>query len=150
ARNPPWNTTRNQFDTRADHNVSQQDKIFGRLSVNRFNNLQDSVFPYPARGGQDNNRALDANKAYSAAFSYTRILTPTLVNEFRYGFIRQLVNKKELDSSTLAQLTSQYGLTGIPGEGLYGLPLFTLSGTTSYQGLGEPGSLPNFKISQVH
>lgn len=94
ARNPPWNTTRDQFDTRVDHNVSQKDKIFGRLSVNRFNNLQDSVFPAPARGGQDNNRAIDANKAYSAAFSYTRIITPTLINEFRYGFIRQLVNKE--------------------------------------------------------
>ena len=144
------NTNRSQFDNRVDHNISERDKIFGHLSVNRFNNLQDSVFPYPARGGQDNNRALDDNKAYSAALSYTRIITPTLLNEFRYGFIRQLVNKKELDPLSTTQLTSQYGITGIPGDGLFGLPLFTLGGSYSYQGLGEPGSLPNFKISQVH
>jgi hypothetical protein len=150
ARNPPWNTDRNQYDTRVDHNLSERDKIFGHLSVNRFNNVQDSVFPYPARGGQNNNRALDDNKAYSAAFSYTRIITPTLLNEFRYGFIRQLVNKKELDPLSTTQLTSQYGITGIPGDGLFGLPLLTLSGSFAYQGLGEPGSLPNFKISQVH
>ena len=150
ARNPPWNTDRSQFDNRVDHNISERDKIFGHLSVNRFNNFQDSVFPYPARGGQDNNRALDDNKAYSAALSYTRIITPTLLNEFRYGFIRQLVNKKELDPLTTTQLTSQYGIAGIPGDGLFGLPLFTLSGSFAYQGLGEPGSLPNFKISQVH
>ena len=150
ARNPPWNTTRDQFDTRVDHNVSEKDKVFGHLSVNRFNNLQDSVFPYPARGGQDNNRAIDDNKAYSAAFSYTRIITPTLINEFRYGFIRQLADKKELDPLSLTQLTSQYGLTGIPGDGLFGLPQFTFNGTYAYQGLGETGSLPNLKISQVH
>ena len=150
ARNPPWNTTRDQLDFRGDHNISQNDKVFSHVSRNLLNNLQDSVFPYPARGGQDNNRAIDDNKAWSVAFSYTRIFTPTLLNEFRYGFIRQLVNKKELDPTPMDTLNAQYGITGIPGQGLFGLPTFTLGGTTTYQGLGETGSLPNFKISQVH
>lgn len=150
-RNPPWTTDRDQIDTRVDHNLTTNDKIFGRFSRNRFDNLRDSVFPTPARGGQGNDRAFDDNDAYSAAFSWVRILSPTVVNEFRYGFIRQKVDKRELSTGLLSELTATYGIRGIPGnDRLFGLPLFTLSGAVPYTGLGEPGSMPNFKIHQVH
>jgi hypothetical protein len=150
-RNPPWQVDRDNWDTRIDHNLSDRDKLFGRFSIARFKSLRDSVFPEPARGGQNNDRAIDANPARSVAFSYTRIIRPTLLNEFRYGFVRQVVDKRELTSDNFAGLTSKYGINGIPAVGrLFGLPQFTLSGRVSYQGLGEPGSMPNFKIHQIH
>jgi hypothetical protein len=150
-RNPAWNTTRDQLDARVDHNLSEQDKLFGRFSLNRFDNLRGSVFDPPARGGQNNDRAFDDNDARSVAFSYTRIFSPTLLNEFRYGFVRQKVDKRELSKELLSELTQKYGIHGIPGnDRLFGLPQFTLSGAIGYQGLGEPGSMPNFKIHQVH
>ncbi|MBI3693362.1 MAG: TonB-dependent receptor, partial [Acidobacteria bacterium] len=150
-RNPPWNTTRDQIDTRIDHNLSSSDKMFGRFSLFRFDNLRDSVFPEPARGGQNNDRAFDDNDSRSVAFSYTRILRPNLLNEFRYGFNRQKVDKRELTNELLRDLADRYGIKGIPGnDRLYGMPQFTLSGSIGYTGLGEPGSMPNFKISQVH
>lgn len=150
-RNPPWQVDRDNWDTRIDHNLSDNDKIFGRVSIARFRSFRDGVFPEPARGGQNNDRALDANPARSIAFSYTRIIRPTLLNEFRYGFLRQVVDKRELTSDAFADLTSKYGIQGIPANGrLFGLPQFTLSGRVSYQGFGEPGSMPNFKIHQVH
>ncbi|MBI3281260.1 MAG: TonB-dependent receptor, partial [Acidobacteria bacterium] len=103
------------------------------------------------RGDPGNDRALDDNDAHSVAFSYTKILRPTLLNEFRYGFIRQKVDKRELTDQLLGDLTAKYGIRGIPGnERLFGLPRFTLSGAVPYEGLGEPGSMPNFKIHQVH
>ncbi len=150
-RNPPWNTTRDAIDGRVDHNLSDSDKIFGRVSLMRFDNLRESVFEPPARGGQGNDRAFDDNDARSAAFSYTRILRANLINEFRYGFNRQKVDKRELSKEPLSELTARYGIRGIPGnDRLFGLPLFTLGGAIGYQNLGEPGSMPNFKISQVH
>ncbi|MGH9722669.1 MAG: carboxypeptidase regulatory-like domain-containing protein [Bryobacteraceae bacterium] len=150
-RNPPWSTDRDAYDTRIDHNLSGNDKLFGRFSLSRFDNLRDSVFPAPARGGQNNDRALDDNDARSVAFSYTRIIRPTLLNEFRYGFLRQKVDKRELSTEPLSALTAQYGIRGIPpNDRLFGLPQFTLSGRVGFQGLGEPGSMPNFKIHQVH
>ncbi len=150
-RNPPWNTTRDQIDTRADHNLSQNDKMFARVSLNRFDNLRGSVFEPPARGGQNNDRAFDDNDARSVAFSYTRIFRPTLLNEFRYGFVRQKVDKRELSKELLSELTARFGIQGIPGnDRLFGLPDINLGGAFGYTGLGEPGSMPNFKIHQVH
>ncbi len=149
--NPPWNLNRDQVDARVDHNLSDNDKIFGRVSINRSDGLRSSIFAPPARGGQGNDRAVDKNSAHSAAFSWTRILRPTLINEFRYGFVRQLVDKRELSTESTAELTKRYGITGIPEDSqLRGLPQFTLSGGITYQGLGEPGSMPNFKIHQLH
>ena len=150
-RNPPWKIDRDNWDTRLDHSISEKDKVFGRLSIARYKSLRDSVFPEPARGGQANDRAIDNNPAKSIAFSYTRIIRPNLVNEFRYGFLRQVVDKRELTDQPFAELTAQYGLNGIPTAGrLFGLPQITLSGRVGYQNLGEPGSMPNYKIHQVH
>jgi hypothetical protein len=148
---PPWNNDRDQFDTRADWDASEKDKIFGRFSKNRTDNVRGSVFPAPARGAAGNDRAIDDDDAHTAAFSWTRLLKPTLVNEFRYGFIRQKVDKRELSEEPMAELLDRYGIRGIPTyDRLFGLPRFAFAGAFGYEGLGEPGSMPNFKIHQVH
>jgi hypothetical protein len=151
ASNPPSTVTRSNVDTRIDHNFTDTDKIFGRFSYQPFTSDVESIFPEPARGGGGNTFSINSNPAYSVAFSYTKILRPTLVNEFRYGFVRQTVNLHELTNTPLSDLTAQYGINGVPGSGsLFGLPLFTLNGGIGYTGLGEPGSMPNYKIHQVH
>ena len=114
-------------------------------------NVREGVFPEPARGGQNNDRALDDNAARSSAFSYARIVRPRLLNEFRFGFLRQKVDKRKLTDQALSELAAQYGIRGIPPNGrLFGFPQFSLSGRVVYTGLGEPGSMPNFKIHQVY
>jgi hypothetical protein len=149
--NPPSVLTRNTFDTRVDHNFSDRDKIFGRFSHQVLNSNINSIFPEPARGALGNTYSVNTNPAYSVAFSYTRIFRPTLVNEFRYGFGRQLVNLHELTDVPLSKLTDQYGINGVPGNAsLFGLPEFDLTGGVNFTGLGETGSMPNFKIHQVH
>jgi hypothetical protein len=149
--NPPWTTDRDAIDGRVDHNFSDNDKVFGRFSKMRFDNLRDSTLPPPGRGAAGNDRAFDDNDAHSIAFSYTKILRPTLLNEFRYGFIRQKVDKRELTDLPFRDLLQKYGITGIPiQDRLFGLPRFGLGGGIAYEGLGEPGSMPNFKIHQVH
>lgn len=61
------------------------------------------------------------------------------------------MDKRELTDEPFSGLTAKYGIQGIPAVGrLFGLPQFTLSGRFGFQGLGEPGSMPNFKIHQVH
>ncbi|MEZ5353668.1 MAG: carboxypeptidase regulatory-like domain-containing protein [Bryobacteraceae bacterium] len=148
---PAWNTTRDAIDARVDHSFSDKDKIFGRFSYSRFDNLRQSVFPEPARGAQGNDRALDDNDARSLAVSYTRVVSSTLINEFRYGLSRQKVDKRELTDVPMDTLNQQFGIRGIPGsDRLFGLPRFTLSGSLGFEGLGQPGSMPNFKVAQVH
>ena len=100
------------------------------------------MFPEPARGGQNNDRGIDDNPARSIAFSYTRIFRPTLLNEFRYGFLRQVVDKRELTGQSFADLTSQYGIQGIPAAGrLFGLPaVYAL----------RPRRLSGFRRARLH
>lgn len=150
--NPPSTETRNTIDARVDHSFTDNDKVFGRFSHQVLNSDINSIFPEPARGALGNTYSVNTNPAYSVAFSYTRIFTATLVNEFRYGFIRQLVNLHELTNTPLSTLTAQYGINGIPGNAsLFGLPEFDLTGSgLGFTGLGETGSTPNFKIHQVH
>ncbi len=149
--NPASTESRNTIDTRVDHNFSDRDKVFGRFSHQVLNTDINAIFPEPARGGVGNTYSINNNPAYSVAFSYTHIFTPTLVNEFRYGFVRQLVDLRELTSTPLSTLTSQYGINGVPGNSsLFGLPEFDFTGAATFTGLGETGSIPNYKIHQVH
>ena len=149
--NPPWTTDRDAIDGRVDHNFSENDKVFGRFSKMRFDNLRGATLPGPGRGDAGNDRAFDDNDAHNIAFSYTKILRPNLLNEFRYGFIRQKVDKRELTDVPFSELLKTYGITGVPVQDrLFGLPRFALTGGIGYEGLGEPGSMPNFKIHQVH
>jgi hypothetical protein len=150
-RNPPWNNDRDQTDIRIDHELSSKDKIFGRVSKNRTDNLRGSVFDPPARGAAGNERAFDDDDAHSAVFSWTRIFRSNLVNEFRYGFVRQKVDKRELSTEPMAAVNEKYGIKGIPAQSrLFGLARVGFGGAIGYEGFGEPGSMPNFKIHQVH
>ena len=150
-RNPPWNNDRDQFDVRVDHDLTGKDKIFGRFSKNRTDNLRGSVFDLPARGAAGNERAFDDDDAHSGVFSWTRIFRSNLVNEFRYGFVRQKVNKRELSQEPMAAVNEKYGIKGIPAQDkLFGLARLGFAGGIGYEGFGEPGSMPNFKIHQLH
>jgi outer membrane receptor protein involved in Fe transport len=64
---------------RVDHNFSASDRLFGRFT---FHEATNPVWEgnLPAFGMRNQRRM---NKAYTA--SYTRVLTPTLVTEFRGG-----------------------------------------------------------------
>jgi len=150
-RNPPWTIDRDQIDTRVDHNLTNSDKLFLRFSLARFHEFRDAIFPQPARGDQDGFRNRGDNPARSVAFSYTRIFSPTILYEFRYGLSRQKALWQELSTEPLSDLTTRFGIRGIPGDNrLFGLPRFAFAGAVGYTGLGEPGSMPNFKLSQVH
>ena len=153
GRNPPWTLDRDQIDARVDHNFSANDRAFVRFSMARFHERRESVFTTPARGDRDGFRNNSNNPARSLALSYTRIITPNLLNEFRYGLSRLQSLWSELSSEKFSDLTAQYGLRGFPqslGDRIFGLPQFTFGGSIGYTGLGEPGSMPNFKVSQVH
>ncbi|MBM3753940.1 MAG: hypothetical protein FJW38_08170 [Acidobacteria bacterium] len=150
-RNPPWNNDRDQIDVRIDHDLSQKDKVFGRFSKNRTDNFRGPTFDPPARGATGNERAFDDDDAHSAVFSWTRIQRSNLVNEFRYGFVRQKVDKREVSTEPMAVVNERFGIKGVPAhDRLFGLARLGFGGAIGYEGFGEPGSMPNFKIHQVH
>jgi hypothetical protein len=83
------------FISRADYKVSGSHTLFGRF------NLQDDVINAAPRfpDGPAASQNLFANMAY--AFGYDAVLSPTLVNSFRYGMTR-------IDNDTAGLLDTNY------------------------------------------
>jgi Carboxypeptidase regulatory-like domain/TonB-dependent Receptor Plug Domain len=75
----------NDFDVRLDYRISQKDSVFVRYSygqdVLNVNSLFTNLPAGFASGG-------NVNHPRGGAAGYTRIFTPNLINEFRFGYIR--------------------------------------------------------------
>jgi hypothetical protein len=73
------------FDVRADANITKRDSVFGRYSYGEESFIKQSTFVnLPAGYGAGTN----TNHPRGAAAGYTHIFSPNIVNEFRYGYLR--------------------------------------------------------------
>jgi hypothetical protein len=78
-------TNYNDFNVRLDYHLSSKDSLFARYSYGQDNNTVTSLFTnLPAGFASGNN----VNHPRSVAAGYTRVFTPNIVNEFRFGYNR--------------------------------------------------------------
>ncbi len=92
--------------TRIDHRLSDRDLVFGRWTAVRWN-LEDYDTAVPSiQETYRRRRDMD-----SATVSYTHTFSPTMMNEFRYGFTRQDF-PREAAISGLA-VVKELGLQGL-------------------------------------
>ena len=140
--NPPNKFNGDQYDNRVDYNISSRDLLFGRYSLTESDLLSPGGLPAPA-SGQPAAGEIPIT-AHSGVLSETHTFSPNIVNEFHGG-----VNR--LDAVRLPEnrqdLIQQYGFKGIPFySDITGLPAISVTGFTN---LGEGGTLPNVKLSQI-
>lgn len=85
----------NQYSLRIDHTISHRDNIYGRLTWQ--NNLRDnqSVLPFQQKDIAGNGRVFN--------FSWTRVVSASLVNELRLGYVRGVYGDsiEEVDPGTV-------------------------------------------------
>jgi len=114
--------TRNNFTVKFDHALSAKDKLGFRYLYNSDNRVNTSVFPNPA--AETITDLLAHQQSYYA--SWTRVLTPALLNEFRFNFGDRTANapSKGLGGSWPSLL----GLRGVP-DGAF--PQFVVAGVTN-------------------
>ena len=98
----------NGFDVRIDHNFSSKQQVYVRYSFknafyNEFNNA-GSVTPSGVL--LPNDGAHEQNRSFVASYNYS--ITPTLLNEFRFGFADY--NENDTFPIEGAQAISQLGL----------------------------------------
>lgn len=146
ASNPVLSENRNAFDTRVDYDMSESDQMFGTFSYVKDPQFIPGPFQGIADGGafqQGDQNAL----SILAAYSYTHIFSPTLVNEARVGESRLHATRFGPVANTLG-IPAQYGISNsIPQVAENGgLPQFTFSGLST---LGSNGFLPSDEISQT-
>lgn len=102
----------NQFDVRVDHNFSEKDSIFARVSYVDNPELIPGPFPGVADGGSFSDGSQTA-ASVNAALSETHLFSPTLINEVRAGFNRIATNREQ-PYATSYNIPAQLGIQGVP------------------------------------
>ena len=136
----PSPATTNDYDIRIDENLGAKNSLFGVFD--RWNEHTDppDTFPGYAIGQSYTGPNLDPH--YAVAAGYTHTFTPTLVNEFHFGFDHNVDNYFNYDASTMG-IPALFGIQGIPqvpGNG--GLPEISIDSLT---GLGQSCCFPTIR-----
>ncbi|MBL8233273.1 MAG: TonB-dependent receptor [Bryobacterales bacterium] len=118
----PNGTNNNKWDTRIDWRASERDFVFGRYSWDHQYSDTPRPFPGSSNGAANGN----FNRYMTGAISWTRTLTPTLLNDARVSFFRG-IQERLLSLGAGDQL-------GIPNLNLVGLPQVAVAG---FAGLGD-------------
>ncbi len=141
-----------QGDIRVDDSITSKDQFFARYSIQNTSTIVPSTYPpttIPGIKGPVNlaDEAAFAGTSFQpaqqAVASYVRIISPTLVNEFRAGYSRYRLDYVADQFAPGAGLANQLGIPNAnvtPNE--QNLTIFSPSG---YLGVGQTRSLPLFR-----
>ncbi|MDQ6699964.1 MAG: carboxypeptidase regulatory-like domain-containing protein, partial [Acidobacteriota bacterium] len=139
----PLQSTRGNNGTfRGDFRITDRDTLFGRYSFDDDDFLRRPILPEPAQTGTNRTQP-----SRSLGFGYTRVISPTVVNEVRFAWNRVGVDQNgtlKLDPIVAGSLASgvnssipTFGLTGYatigdqpPGFG--NVPLIKSSGVWNF------------------
>jgi hypothetical protein len=104
----PIPSNSNAFDVRLDHNISSKQQIYARFSAKNayYTEYNSAGTVLPANNFLPNDGANERNRSLVVSYNYS--ITPTLLNELRFGF----TNYNENDTFPIsgASAISQLGL----------------------------------------
>jgi len=134
------------YDIRADHNLSDNSRIFGRFSDFHVDR-QDPPWTGNPLAGNGNFATQYLIRGKSVALAWTDLITPSMLNEVRGGFTRDYAHSDPIGVTLGQSAASQFGLNGIPaGPFNAGLPPINITGL---QRLGTAPWRPQAQIAQV-
>jgi Carboxypeptidase regulatory-like domain/TonB dependent receptor len=138
---PHRQESRNNFDVRIDHKISDTDNAFGRFSYEN----QPSFIPPPFNNLLDGGGFFDGNEdnSYrSLALSEVHLFKPNLINEFRLGYNR--INSHRYQINANENVSAQLNFPNVPyGPNNGGLPNITFGDGTA--GIGSSTYLPSIE-----
>jgi hypothetical protein len=142
----------NQGDVRVDHQFTANDTFFARWSIQRTETIAPYTFPAVqipgvskavGVGNEDSFAGSATNPTQHAVASYTKVLSPRLINDFRAGFNRFVLNYIAESAENGGSLGNQLGVKNSNTHPLQSVfPIFSPSG---YTGTGHSRSLPIFR-----
>ena len=136
------------FDIRVDHNFSSNDRFFARYSFSNNHKVRPSPFEGDGDGGgfSEGDETVRVN---GFAASHTHVLSPTLINEARFGVGREHTYRLQPNGDDTSNLPAHYGILGIPqlaGNG--GLPLIRI-GNQNLSDLGHASWVVSERFSNT-
>jgi Carboxypeptidase regulatory-like domain/TonB dependent receptor-like, beta-barrel len=143
--NPVLKQDRNNFDVRVDHRFSDKDTSFYRFSFEDQPSSIPPTFPNTLADGGGFFSGVEDNAYRSFALSETHIFSPSLVNEFRFGYNRIHAQRFQFNYNT--NVSAEVGFPGVPfAPDNGGLPQLTFSDVYT---LGSPTYLPSLEIQNT-
>ncbi len=98
----------NQGDLKIDYNATDKDRIFGRWSQMDLNQPAFTGCVFCNSGAVEGSDEPVRN----AVLDWSHIITPTLLNEFRFGFNAVHYNQSLTPTSGLGNISQQLGIAG--------------------------------------
>ena len=146
VRTGPFSDDTDSYDARVDWHATDKDSVFFRYAGSTRQLIVPGNFNGLADGTSTSAWGDSTLDSYAAAIGWTRIITPSLVNDLRLGFVRNTAGDVQL-SFGLAP-AGQYvpGIPFNPATG-GGLPAITFS---NYTFLGSPDVLPKQQNPQQY
>jgi hypothetical protein len=124
-----------QGDIKLDYRATQNDSLSGRYSMgHRDATTIDALRVVP--------QAPDLASTISSGINYTRIISPTMINEARVGFNRYHITQIVADTGNIGNYADKIGIPGINTVGP-GLPLITFADASSIGNSGSQSRVSN-------
>lgn len=120
------------FDARADYNISSRDLVFARVSWRRMPLDYTDVYPL---------HVVQLRRSKSGVLSWNHTISPTAVNEFRFGATFH-VNPYQADVVG-TDLVKQFGIQGVSDIPVHNAPNFNITGVSSADLDGAGDNLHN-------
>jgi hypothetical protein len=129
-----------KFDSRFDFYKSEKDQFMARFSYLRQKFNRDQLFPGIADGVGNQGPQFNENRSLAAV--WTRVISPTVVNTFRYGLNHTFAEFAH--ATATGEKADAFGFRGIPADLLQvgGLPLISV---TNYREIGTRNFRPQFQ-----
>jgi hypothetical protein len=144
---PPGTENDHKGDAKADYYVTSKDILSFRVSLLRQSIYNDAIFPGIADGVGNQGSQFNMNQSYGG--TWTRTLSPNIVNAFRFGYT--YTNASFANNSVNGEGAAAFGFQGIPSslilQGNGGLPLINPSG---YNNLGTRGFRPQYQKPSLY
>jgi Carboxypeptidase regulatory-like domain len=141
----PGNENTNKGDIKGDYNISGRDVVSLRWSYLRQDIYRNGILPGIADGVGNQGGQFNVNSSYGG--TWTRSLTPAVVNSFRFGYTRTSANFTQ--SSVNGEGAAAFGFQ-IPAAAILagngGLPLINPS---NYNQLGTRNFRPQFQKPEL-
>lgn len=145
-------TNSDSGDARVDEQLTDKDILFARYSIQKSLNVSPSTYPVTTIPGISTPVHLSDEASFAGsssapvqhvATSYVRIFSPTIANDFRFGFSRYRLDYVPVDFVENGGLGNQLG---VPNSNVtireQNLPIFSPS---TYLGIGQTRSLPLYR-----
>ena len=142
------NIDSDQYLTRIDHRLTSNDRLFGRYII--VSAVADSI-PL-ARV----NQVTTANRSQNLAIGWSKIISPTVINDLRYGYNRThtdflgTLTNAGFDQRALGldfRVAGDNNRTLMPNE--QGLPIINITGFIGIPYVREPGQLDLVYVHEI-